>query len=56
LHTSVAGELFDLPHHSTNDISHHDVIKGITRIETLLADGYADEGCVVVLTNDRSEQ
>lgn len=54
LHASVGGELFDLPHQSANDISCHDVIKDITRVEALLADGYADEGCVVVLTNDRS--
>jgi hypothetical protein len=54
LHATVGGELFDLPHQSENDISRHDVIKDITRIEALLADGYADEGCVVVLTNDRS--
>jgi hypothetical protein len=54
LHASVAGELFDLPHQSANDISRHDVIKDIARVEALLADGYADEGCVVVLTNDRS--
>jgi hypothetical protein len=30
------------------------VIKDITRVEALLADGYADEGHVLVLTNDRS--
>jgi hypothetical protein len=51
---SVGGELFDLPQQSANDISRHAVIKDITRVEALLADGYADEGCVVVLTNDRS--
>ena len=54
LHASVGGELFDLPRQSANDISRHDVIEDITRVEALLADGYADEGCVVVLTNDRS--
>lgn len=46
--------MFDLPHQSANDISRHDVIKDVTRVEALLADGYADEGYVVVLTNDRS--
>lgn len=30
------------------------MVKDITRVETMLADGYADHGCVVVLTNDRS--
>ena len=54
LHASVGGERFDLPHQSANDISRHDVIKDITRVEALLADGYADEGHVLVLTNDRS--
>jgi hypothetical protein len=54
LHATVSGELFDLPHQSAYDISRHDVIKDITRVEALLADGYAEEGCVVVLTNDRS--
>lgn len=54
LRTSVAGELFDLPHQSANDISRHDVVKDIVRVETILADGYADHGCVLVLSNDRS--
>lgn len=54
LHTIIGEESFDLPHQSANDISRHDVIKDITRIEAALADGYADDGCVVVLSNDRS--
>lgn len=54
LRATVDGELFDLPHQSANDISRHDVIKDITRVEAMLADGYADQGCVLVLTNDRS--
>jgi hypothetical protein len=54
VHASVGQELFDLPHQSANDISRHDVIKDITRVEALLADGYADEGMVLVLSNDRS--
>lgn len=51
---TVGGEAFDLPHQSANDISRHDVIKDITRIEAVLADGHADQGCVLVLSNDRS--
>lgn len=54
LHTTANGELFDLPQQSANDISRHDVIKDITRVEALLADGYADNGQVLVLSNDRS--
>jgi hypothetical protein len=53
LQTSVSGELFDLPHQSANDISRHDVVKDITRVEAILAAGYADFGCVLVLSNDR---
>jgi hypothetical protein len=54
LHATVDGELFDLPSQSAQDISRHDVIKDITRVEALLADGYADRGFVLVLSNDRS--
>jgi hypothetical protein len=54
LHATVGGELFDLPSQSAQDISRHDVIKDITRVEALLADGYADHGQVLVLSNDRS--
>ena len=53
LRATVGEELFDLPHQSANDISRHDVVKDITRVEAMLADGYADYGYVVVLTNDR---
>ena len=54
LHATFNGELFDLPNQSANDISRHDVIKDITRVEALLADEYADNGRVVVVSNDRS--
>lgn len=54
LHAVIGEESFDLPHQSANDISRHDVIKDITRIEAALADGHADDGYVVVLSNDRS--
>lgn len=54
LHAAIGEESFDLPQQSANDISRHDVIKDVTRIEAGLADGHADSGCVVVLTNDRS--
>ena len=54
LHATIGAESFDLPHQSANDIRRHEIIKDITRIEAALADGHADNGCVVVLTNDRS--
>lgn len=51
---TVAGESFDLPGGGAQDTSRHDVIKDIVRVETVLADGYADEGWVVVVSNDPS--
>jgi len=54
VYATVNEELFDLPHQSANDISRHDVVKDVTRVEALLADGYANEGMVIVLSNDRS--
>lgn len=51
---TVAGELFDLPNQVAHDIHRHDVVKDVTRVEALLAAGYADEGYVVTLTNDRN--
>jgi hypothetical protein len=54
LHAEVGGELYDLPHQSANDISRHDVVKDITRVEAIVADGYADYGCVLALSNDPS--
>jgi hypothetical protein len=54
MHATISEESFDLPHQSANDISRHDVIKDITRTEAAAADGHANDGCVVVLTNDRS--
>ncbi|MBN1174981.1 MAG: hypothetical protein JXA67_22675 [Micromonosporaceae bacterium] len=52
LHTSLDGEVFDLPHQAAQDISRYDVVNDIMRVETLVADGYADDGYVLVLSND----
>ncbi|TQM08962.1 hypothetical protein [Pseudonocardia kunmingensis] len=46
------GEQFDLPDQSAHDISHYDVIKDVARTESFVAEGFADIGLVVVLTND----
>lgn len=49
---TVDGEAFDLPNQAAQDISRHDVVKDIVRVETLISGGYAGHGLVVVLTND----
>lgn len=49
---SVLGEHFDLPRQGAHDISRHDACKDIWRLETMIADGYADAGVAIVLTND----
>jgi hypothetical protein len=51
---TVAGESYELAHHAAHNTRRHDVIQDVTRVETLLSAGYADEGYVVVLTNDRN--
>jgi len=49
---AVDGEAFDLPNQSAQDISRHDVVKDVVRVETLIGEGYAERGFVIVLTND----
>lgn len=49
---TVAGEPYDLPNQGAHDISRHDVCKDLARVEKLLADGYCDDGWVIVLSND----
>lgn len=51
-HGDVGGEAFDLPDQSAHDISRYDVVKDIVRTESFVADGVADEGRTIVLTND----
>jgi hypothetical protein len=48
----VLGEHFALPRQGAHDISRHDACKDIWRIETMIAEGYADTGAAIVLTND----
>jgi hypothetical protein len=50
----VAGEVFDLPNQGAQDISRHDVVKDLVRVERLLAEGLADSGWVIALSNDSS--
>ncbi len=49
---SVAGEQFDLPSQGAHDISRHDVVKDVARVERFLAAGIANSGWAVVLSND----
>lgn len=49
---SVFGERFDLPRQGAHDISRHDACKDIWRLETMIANGFADAGAAIVLTND----
>lgn len=48
----VAGESYELPGQAAQDISRHDVVKDVVRLERLVAEGWADVGCAVTLTND----
>lgn len=48
----VGGEVFDLPNQGAHDISRHDVVKDVVRVERLLATGLADSGWVIALSND----
>ena len=48
----VGRELFDLPNQGAHDISRHDVVKDVVRVEGLLASGLADSGWVIALSND----
>jgi hypothetical protein len=48
----VDGESFELPSQAAQDISRHDVIKDVVRLERLVVEGHADVGWSVTLTND----
>jgi hypothetical protein len=51
-HGVVGGEPFELPDQSAQEISRYDVIKDVVRMESFVADGVAERGRVIVLTND----
>jgi hypothetical protein len=48
----VAGEEFRLKNHGADDIGGYDIIKDVARIESLVGDGSANSGAVIVLTNE----
>lgn len=49
---TIDGELFNLPNQGAHDISRYDCCKDVARVERFTADGIADEGFVVILSND----
>lgn len=51
---NVGGERFDLPNRAAHDISRHDVVKDVVRVEQAIASGIATSGWVITLTNDRA--
>ena len=52
LDQTINGEHFDLPNRGAHDLSRYDFCKDLWRLETMIADGYADSGWAVALTND----
>lgn len=48
----VAGERFELPNQGAHDISRHDVVKDLVRVERFVADRVAESGWAVALSND----
>lgn len=54
LSTTIEDEVFDLPFQSAQDTRRYDFVKDVGRLEVLLADGAADDGFSIALTNDPS--
>lgn len=50
----VGNEQYDLPNQAAHDISRHDVVKDISRVEAIVAAGTVNVGWAVALTNDPS--
>lgn len=48
----VGGEHFQLRDHSAHDVRRYDVIKDIVRVERVVGERAADDGFVILLTND----
>lgn len=51
--TIVDGERFDVPRRGAHDIGRYDVARDLWRVETMVRDGFADTGWVIVLSTDR---
>jgi hypothetical protein len=54
LTTMVEDEVFELPFQSAQDVRRYDFVKDVARLELLLAEGGADDGFAIALTNDPS--
>lgn len=50
----VNGEIFSLTGQSAQDVRRYDIVKDVSRVESLVASGVAAEGHSVTLTNDPS--
>lgn len=48
----VAGERFELPNQGAHDISRHDVLKDVVRVERFVTDRVVESGWAVALSND----
>lgn len=46
-------ERFNLPNQAAQDISRHDFVKDVVRVERFVADGIADRGIALALSNDQ---
>lgn len=49
----VSGERFNLPNQAAQDISRYDFLKDVVRVERFVADGIADRGWAIALSNDQ---
>lgn len=47
------GERFNLPNQAAQDISRYDFLKDVARVERFVADGIADRGIALALSNDQ---
>ena len=50
----MAEERFELPNQGAHDISRHDVVKDVARVERFVEDRVAHSGWAVALSNDSS--
>jgi hypothetical protein len=53
LAANVGGERYEVKDHAAQDITRHDFIKDVLRLETLVNSGVADRGLAILLTNDQ---
>ena len=49
---TIRGEDYHLKNHGADDIGCYDVLKDVERVETLVSNGFASAGAVILLTNE----